>query len=664
MRSGVLALTFIIAACAATVRGAERKELPFRIDCWRVVPCDGPENDHQQVSLPYTFTCEFDDPLLPGAVVESFRISPWYQARNGGHGGYYETWMNSEPAGEGSFGDIGFLNYGCDRPPGIAFIFGAGYQYADTEPVHPDGFPEYKPGEKNVLKLYAWPHPNMHLAFNAFRLAHVNVTVRYKEGGSIRFDLDDASHPDARKILIARYRNNFAYSSPAQKADGRIEIRANVGAPGRRVYFRLTDPPDTAEYVPAADRVPNDNVGGPGRLTLTEAVADATGYVKTELIATNRYAGDNYRVEASFDAAFSCAPNCAKTGVLTAWKRIYFENDLMYRRGSFVAAPNRADMVAVTDIRPFLGREGGEFEIIHAGDITVFGPRQAPYRERHLIGRAVRAGGGNAGEIHLVPGDRFRANFGPGSVREQALNPALADGVGLVTGDPLADYYRVGDHLVRRIFADAFVEYVPLDPKVPVVPYVPFFDQGVEFPPWLAFVNKWSESDPAPNHQHLLAVTELREGGSAALVSKRAEALAHVGRSVTVVYVDMIEGFLGSTTNNRTLIAEVAAHEIAHLWNTNPRPHEKNSEHCTERQWNAPGKVCQTNESYECDLPGPGPEETCPEFLDGQVAFHYRKHPDGIDSEYLWIRRMCEPVPNENVPMPDRWWSQPPPVCP
>lgn len=640
-RMSSLAVAVLLAGSPAAF-GAEPQTLTLRVDCWKTNACDGPENDHDEVTLPHRFTCEFDDPLAPGAVVQSFRVVPHLQAHASGLGGYSEMSMNGEPmmlSDSGSWGDVSYgINWGCDRPPWVYFFFGFNGNPYETA-AYDDGFPGYEAGKKNRLEWFVWPEPNPWGHVGRMRLAHLTVTARYDEGNTLRFDLDETAHADARKVLIAKYREDFPYSSPAQKTDGRIEIRARVGTAGRRVYFRVIDPPDTAAYVPAADRVPNDNVGGPGHLTLTEAVSDASGSVKTELVITNRYAGDNYQVEGSFDAAFSCAPNCAKTGVLTAWKRVYLENDLMYRVGAFIGRPTTLpDRVFVTDIQPFVGQEGREFELIHADEPTQSGDRSR-YRERHTIGQIVRIGR-MAGEIVLTAGEVLVHDFFPND-----RDVTLSDAVGLITGNAAEDYYRVSDHIVRTLFSDSLVEYVPIDATLPVVPYVESIQGRAWMENWMRFADKWGETDRAPNHQHLIAATRLQNAADLA----RAEATNIQERSYVYVYTEVIGA------SRATLLAEVAAHEVAHLWHTNPQPDPDDDEHCDERQWNSSGKVCQARHSYECLGPAGG-VEICPGFLDGTGAFHYKKTAEGVDSEYRWIRERCEPVPNARVALNGQSW--------
>ncbi|HEY0143854.1 MAG TPA: hypothetical protein VGF48_23405 [Thermoanaerobaculia bacterium] len=461
--------------------------------------------------------------------------------------------------------------------------------------------------------------------------------VTYEPPATIRFKLDEGSDPNTRRIVIARHRTDFPYSSPAQKTDGRIEIHATAGAPGRRVYFRVVDPPDTSPYIPSADRKANDNVGGAGQLSVTEAVSDASDNVMTELRITDRYGGDNYRVEASTDADFRCAPECPRTGLLTAWKRVYLENDLMYRRGSFVARPTSlGDRVRVTDIRPFLGQEGRMFEIIHA-DAPGASHRQF-YRERHVIGEAVQQPGEIGGHIVLQPGEAFANYYFPTSG-----DPVLADAVGLLTGNPADDYFRASDHVVQTLFAQAFVEYVPLAPAIPVVPYVPSLNGRAFADTWVNFAERWSESDPRPNHQHVITATRLQRDATV-----HAEALTLRGNSFIYLYADAIG-------MNQTLLAEVLAHEVAHLWRANSKPNPDHEEHCDYSAWNAPGKVCQARGTYTCSAPNGG-FETCPAFLDGVGAFHYQKTGEGVDSEYRWIRERCEPVPNSRVALNGRTW--------
>ncbi len=132
-----------------------------------------------------------------------------------------------------------------------------------------------------------------------------------------------------------------------------MQITATLHPPraGVTIYFDLEDPPDTSPYGTPAQ---NDNLGGPGGLSLASGVSDADGHVTTVLTITDRYAGDNYRVRARLTAG---GPLIARTGIITAWKRIFVEQDKMFRQpGQDLTsdAPAAATTLDVSDSSRFV----------------------------------------------------------------------------------------------------------------------------------------------------------------------------------------------------------------------------------------------------------------------------------------------------------------------
>jgi hypothetical protein len=56
-----------------------------------------------------------------------------------------------------------------------------------------------------------------------------------------------------------------------------------------------------------------------------------------ELEVTDQHAGDNYQIETSFeDFSQNPTPPSWMSGIITAWKRVYVENDKMYRKGGIL----------------------------------------------------------------------------------------------------------------------------------------------------------------------------------------------------------------------------------------------------------------------------------------------------------------------------------------
>ena len=190
---------------------------------------------------------------------------------------------------------------------------------------------------------------------------------------------------------------------PAQTSDGEVTISAYIKPKppedysGVTTYFEVTDPDDLSHYEGKSspgkpnkqgDKNPNDNHDGPlGMSGPTEiqydgyqasALSDLSAPVELSTIDSNEYAvaettlnitdhcsGDNYQVRATlrnpvpsgetdicwpFDTLSGTTPQApkVKSGVrqsakLVAWKRIYIEQDNMYKEGCTVTAAKGTD---------------------------------------------------------------------------------------------------------------------------------------------------------------------------------------------------------------------------------------------------------------------------------------------------------------------------------
>ncbi len=174
------------------------------------------------------------------------------------------------------------------------------------------------------------------------------------------FDLDQGAatlEPNDAKMLAHKYEGgpDDVYFSrfqrttpvPASNSAPQFDITGAVtGAPAgadRTIYFKLIDPPDTADYVKSAGDDHNGDNADAAAFILTldgSASAGVGGVLETTwdaatkahiiLQGSDHAAGDNYQIEASFDKDFKCESTpdhpCAKSAVITVWKRFYVED--------------------------------------------------------------------------------------------------------------------------------------------------------------------------------------------------------------------------------------------------------------------------------------------------------------------------------------------------
>jgi hypothetical protein len=506
------------------------------------------------------------------------------------------------------------------------------------------------------------------------------------DAGSLTLELGPTSPETHRRVLTHKYRTDDTYPSPYQRADGRLEIvgwvRGANGAPlaGRTVYFRVKDPPDTAPYaVAAGDARDDDNhdrgspqVQRPGTLTASSAVSDSSGRVSTTLIATSFASGDNYIVEATLDPemaaspSFACGSSCARTGVITAWKRVYVEVNRMAKRGALLRAdvlPGRK-VLRVSDVRPFPSPPFDAL-LIHAPSPVEAGSDF--WTEKVRVVEKV-AFDSSLFHLHPEPGELRLDSSGSGVTRRYSgpitTNPSsnappksyLADGVVFISGNRSEDYYLIKGKLVDDAYDSAFVEHVwltdvqapdlePHQRRIPydgVIPHIPTID-GYSTRNWLT--RKWSRNvtrsgigiAAIPNHHILFTASRHQVVGSTTWYGHTAAA---GGYNDTWLY-------LGSIPDDKE--AEALVHELAHQWRVN-HPFGGSSDsggHCDVALGAAQSMARHASENctMTSDVYG------SPDTADGIVGFHYIRRPDGtLHSEYLHCRRRAEPIPQNDVP--------------
>ncbi len=317
----------------------------------------------------------------------------------------------------------------------ISFDLQSGFQTL----VQTDGFSRLFPSPFSPATQFQWLHvvipstgSHITLTTNGFPSTHVIDNFTFTPAPppppspppTFVFELDD--HYPGQKLLLHKYDpsdNSGPFSNgyfsnyqvttipldqpPQFRFPGAVTV-AGV-ATAKVVYVRVIDPPDTAPYVPHP--AANDNLdpvrpkgtlfyldtsgnrtdATPGGvLTMTANSDNVPGRANIFLEATDHVAGENYQLEASFDPTFPCATAgsggtdaCAKSVIVTTWKRIYLEVDSMFRRGTFLAAAvsSGAQQVTVLELTP------GEPPPFLPGDLITFihGDRGSSYFEDVVI---------------------------------------------------------------------------------------------------------------------------------------------------------------------------------------------------------------------------------------------------------------------------------------
>lgn len=296
--------------------------------------------------------------------------------------------------------------------------------------------------------------------------------------GEISFELADPpalfsfGPTNTGRVLTHKYRSDDTYPSPLQTEDGRIRVEGRVhdltgstGIGGRRVYFRLIDPPDTANYaIKAGDAQPGDNADGLGSIngsSTATATSDGNGKIYVTLQVSDYAAGDNYQIEASLDKDFKCSPApCQKSIVYTAWKRIYVEMHKMFKVGAFIKeSVTPGDKRIIVDTANGFPPAPFKVRLIHAG--TVESPTADYYSETVEV---VDVRPVTDGVALILSGENDPA--APGVLSAYAAEETvrtttrtyLRDAVGVITGTRSADYLLTNGKLSHQPFEDAFVE--------------------------------------------------------------------------------------------------------------------------------------------------------------------------------------------------------------
>ena len=185
------------------------------------------------------------------------------------------------------------------------------------------------------------------------------------------YGVKTVSPTGAHKIFISiRSGDTFPDTSvQSENRKAKITVAITPAIQGVPVYLRTYDLDDASSYETNQEMDDNRHSGMEygslaaesgytvvagsqetyGACTRTLGIeTDAQGQVKATLEITNRYAGDNYGVYASSgDKPFA---GNSGTGNLVAWKRVYLEQDIMYRKGATITAAFSVDGDSLNDV--------------------------------------------------------------------------------------------------------------------------------------------------------------------------------------------------------------------------------------------------------------------------------------------------------------------------
>jgi hypothetical protein len=180
--------------------------------------------------------------------------------------------------------------------------------------------------------------------------------------------------PDTHSKVLISTLHDDTYPSPDQVGDRKIQITATIDPvfQDQEIYFRTYDPDDSSSYETDTNANDNHDPGMPrGNLKVAPGYTmiagseikdandntvevgvrtDGSGTAVVVLTVTDRYAGDNYQVYAAgHPGPKSGQAATTLTSYLVAWKRIYVEEDMMYKVGSDLVDDFRHDTNSLPD---------------------------------------------------------------------------------------------------------------------------------------------------------------------------------------------------------------------------------------------------------------------------------------------------------------------------
>ena len=326
-----------------------------------------------------------------------------------------------------------------------------------------------------------------------------------------------------------------AFPSSFQNIPRQIAIAARVhpARAGVTIWFDVEDPPDTAPYEVGSP--PGDNITGEsGSLPGPSAVTNAAGVATTVLTVTDRYAGNNYRVRARLASG---GPVVAKTGVITAWKRLFVEKDKMFRAAGQYLTANAAAGATVLAVSSTARFSAGD--VVDVFDAVNDLPEV----------RQIAVGGVGPASITLT----------------SALSQSHPTSDSAYVGREVDGFYDADLSYVYAAFDDAFVEVVTRPDGAHPVPYKPESELETEAHQ-SAFSATWFRNGKVArdgtNYLHVI--------GCETIISGMPPTNAFFGLSFApnnwiLVAVQRIEAFYpGNPTAIKNAIRGTGEHEVGH----------------------------------------------------------------------------------------------------
>jgi len=541
-----------------------------------------------------------------------------------------------------------------------------------------NGFAAYVPNGSNAFTISVQGGTCPHWCGVTARSPVMTIEVTYDPPPPADFAITSQASEQDRRILLSNvrpvehpYPHFQAIGGKDAEVTTYLRARDSNGQfkEGLTVYMRIFDPPDSAPYMNQPGNVLSfngDNYGvpavldGPGITVHSPGVYKATSGSNGRVDFTLRLespsaAGDNYQIEASLDPGFPKSGS-AKSGILTAWKRVFIEKRRMLRNGLFLAQDAKAgDTLIITRGHVWRGDEG-DHDYLSRGETILI--THAPQLDRSDLSAGWYYETRTILDVEDLGNDRYRVHFGTKQGKnvtvEQLQHDYKVDKVNSNIGDGISkldtlvfgpnDCFDAEPDLVTGdAFLEAFTEniYLP-DSPIPGAP-VPFVETQTQSL-LQDLAEKWSSvvgTTLLPNHQLLVIASDNqaeRDGDLAGLTITQ----AGTAKTSSYVFRRSIAQQLGgkdAAANENSWAMKTAAHEIAHQWETNGV--WSASDHCP-----IPAKAYNDTSMY-CllatnDASGAG---SVAQRTNGIARFHLLQLLPILawHSEYIEIRRRVDP---------------------
>jgi hypothetical protein len=512
----------------------------------------------------------------------------------------------------------------------------------------------------------------MTISASYFAISGLTITQPPSNNGIVAFDLPSSlpATSDQTKILMSKALWDVGYPSTAQlspDSQGNPQIRiagtlfdAITGLPkSGTVYLRVDDPPDTARYR-GADAHNGDNSGN-AVLSSPSVQANAQGRFETTLTVHSRAAGDNFQVAGSTSESFNCPTVCPRSAVLTLCKRIYVEEQHMFRTGTFLVGGARANGTTfrIENPGPFQNLAAGtSLQLIHADT----GNGEGFYSDLVLFKSVQRDANGqwmievDSDPLHggaVVPRD-YGTAVAPLPTVPWAL--AIRDAVGI----PGAGTYSADSGILSPLLQSSFVDIKPIATAIAEVPFVESLDtsptQATSNAGAIFYANRWFEnvdiapgrrarpnvfhriaarvSDPVPPSRGgwgvELGATWVAGGSNASVIfGGRIDELS-VGPVIAPNGAAMGREYQGK--NAAIVNSRTTAHETVHFWIHDQRPGTDTQGHCQQVQYDNTLTCLLHRAAGATGLDDPA------------AHLHYVQLGSSTDSEYMIIRQAVDPV--------------------